>query len=174
MQPQISPEPAALQPSPFPPLAITRVFDASVERLFASFSTPDAIQAWWWPVDLHADRVDLDFREGGRYFINMKGGDWTGGMTGVFESIVPNRRLVMSDRFADGDGRPVSAKEAGLQGDWPETLFITLEFEAVQDRVSRLHLVQQGIPREMHEDCIRGWSESFDKLDRYLASTSTH
>lgn len=153
-------------------LEIRRGFQVPVARLFDAFTTTEALKAWWWPNGLHADRIDFDFREGGRYFIRMKGQvqgkDAGGGMTGDFEEIVPNKRIVMTDSFADEEGRAISAKEAGMPGQWPEQIFITFEFEAAGSKASRFRLTQQGIPNEMQQDCVQGWSESFDKLERYL------
>ena len=122
---------------------------------------------------LNADRIDLDFREGGMYFISMKGHvqgkDVSGGMTGQFEEIVENERIVMTDSFADDKGRAISAQEAGMPGQWPEQISITFEFDAAGKDASRFRLAQQGIPDEMQNDCAQGWSESFDKLETFLA-----
>jgi uncharacterized protein YndB with AHSA1/START domain len=153
-------------------LEIRRDFQVPVVRLFEAFGSAEALKAWWWPDGLHADRIDLQFREGGRYFISMKGQvqgkDVSGGMTGEFEEIVENKRIVMTDSFADERGRAISAQEAGMPGQWPEQISITFEFEAAGNAASRFRLAQQGIPDEMQKDCIQGWSESFDKLERYL------
>jgi len=158
-------------------LEIRREFQATKVDLFQAFASAEALKAWWWPDGLHADRIDLDFREGGRYFINMKGKvqgkDASGGMTGEFEEIVENERIVMSDHFADEKGRAISANEAGMPGRWPEQITITFEFERAGEAGSRFRLAQQGIPEEMQKDCVQGWSESFDKLERYLAARKT-
>ncbi len=153
-------------------LEIRRDFQVPVARLFEAFSSGAALKAWWWPNGLHADRIDFDFRENGRYFISMKGQvqgkDASGGMTGEFEEIVENERIVMTDSFADEKGRAISPQEAGMPGRWPEQINITFVFEAKGQSASRLRLAQQGIPDEMQKDCVKGWSESFDKLERYL------
>ena len=99
----------------------------------------------------------------------VQGKDARGGMTGKFDEIADNERIVMTDSFADDEGRAISAEEAGMPGQWPEQVFITFEFEAAGKEASRLRLAQQGIPDEMQRDCVQGWSESFDKLERYLA-----
>lgn len=143
-------------------LEIKRKFNFPVERLFEAFATSEAIKVWWWPTGLHADHVDYDFSEGGHYFINMKGFDkGGGGMVGEFKEIVKNKRIVMSDRFADANGKLVSAKEAKMEGVWP----------ANGENASQLKLSQQGVPNEMQKDCIQGWNQSFDKLQRYLEIT---
>ena len=154
-------------------LEMRREFQVPVARLFEAFASAEALKAWWWPNGLHADQVDFDFRVGGRYFISMKGQvqgrDASGGMTGEFQEIVENERIVMTDSFADENGRAISAQEAGLPGQWPEQISITFEFDTAGETASRFRLAQQGIPDEMQKDCVQGWSESFDKLERYLA-----
>jgi uncharacterized protein YndB with AHSA1/START domain len=150
-------------------LKVEHKYSVPVTRLFEAFKSAEALKAWWWPEGLHADRVDLEFREGGKYFINMKGFDQGGGgMTGSFEEIVENRRIVMSDQFADENGRPISAAEAKMPGEWPEIVYITLDFEPVGKSTSRVLLSQEGIPNEAQRDCIRGWKEMFNKLGAYL------
>jgi len=150
-------------------LEIDREFNVPIETLFNAFTTIEALKVWWWPKGLYADQIEMDFKEGGRYFINMKGFDrGGGGMTGEFQEIVQNSRIVMTDYFADENGLKITAEEAKMPGQWPETVYITLEFESLGPEKSRLHLAQEGIPKEMRKDCIKGWSESFDKLEEYL------
>lgn len=151
-------------------LVIDREFNVPVDRLFNAFTTSDSLKAWWWPRGFYSDRIDLDFRVGGKYFISMKGFDrGGGGMTGWFDQIVKNRRIVMSDQFADEDGKPISAHEARMPGNWPEMIYITFDFDSFHESTSSLKLIQQGIPTEAQEDCIRGWSEMFDKLEKYFS-----
>lgn len=64
-------------------LEIKRDFNNSVDELFKAFTTAEALKMWWWPKHIHADHIEIDFREGGKYFISMKGIDISdGGMTG--------------------------------------------------------------------------------------------
>ncbi len=154
------------------PIIIDRTFRVPVEKLFQAFTNAEALKAWWWPKELYADRIDYDFQEGGQYFINMKGAapQGGGGMTGEIEEIVPNERIVMSDQFADAKGNAISAKEAKMPGMWPEMIRITFEFSSKDENSSNLHLFQSGIPSEAHDQCVQGWTESFDKLESYLYS----
>jgi uncharacterized protein YndB with AHSA1/START domain len=150
-------------------LVVTRDFQVSVKDLFNAFTNSDAIKQWWWPNGLHTERVDFNFSEGGIYFIDMVGSpDASGGMTGRFEKIVDQKCIVMSDHFADRQGRAITAKEANMPGDWPETVYITFDFEDRGSQGSRVTLSQQGIPNELQRDCMQGWNEMFDKLERFL------
>jgi uncharacterized protein YndB with AHSA1/START domain len=156
-------------------LKIDREFNVPLNLLYQAFTSPEALKKWWWPKGLYSDHIDLDFREGGKYFINMKGFEQGGGgMTGQFEEIVKNVRIVMTDQFADEKGRAISAKEAKMTGTWPEVGYITFEFEAVDKNKSRFKLSQEGIPNEMQKECIDGWSQSFDKLQEYLEGRKSH
>lgn len=151
-------------------IQIERNFDVPVEILFSAFSSAEALKVWWWPEGMHASRVDLDFRQGGSYFIDMQGfEEGGGGMTGHFEEIIMNKRLVMTDSFSDNRGHAISAKEANMPGNWPEMIYITFEFKSLGKKASGLKLLQEGIPNELQKDCIQGWQESFDKLEKYLS-----
>jgi uncharacterized protein YndB with AHSA1/START domain len=151
-------------------LVIEREFNTSVDQLFDAFTTAEALKSWWWPEGLHADHVEIDFRVGGKYFISMKGFDSgdMGGMTGQYEEIAVNNRIVMTDQFANKNGQPISAKDAKMAGAWPEQIYITFDFEPIGEGRSRFTLSQQGIPNEAQKECVQGWSESFDKLEKYL------
>ena len=153
-------------------MEIEHKFNVPVDQLFDAFTTSEALKIWWWPKGLHSDHIEIDFRESGKYFINMKGFDRGGGMTGQFEEIVKNKRIVMTDQFADENGQPISAEEAGMPGAWPELIYITFDFDSVDKNTSCFKLSQEGIPNEVQKDCIQGWSESFDKLEKYLSARS--
>ncbi len=151
-------------------LEIKREFHVPLPQLFEAFTTPEVLKIWWWPKGLYSDHIELDFREGGHFFINMKGFDaGGGGMTGQIEEIIKNQRIVMWDQFADENGHAISAQEAKMPGAWPEFVYITFDFESIDENRSLLTLSQQGIPNEAQKDCIQGWSEMFDKLERYLS-----
>ncbi|MBC7539651.1 MAG: SRPBCC domain-containing protein [Bacteriovorax sp.] len=156
-------------------IVIDRKFYVPVEELFQAFSTPEALKEWWWPKKLYSDHIDLDFRETGEYFINMKGFDHGGGgMTGQFLEIVINERIVMQDQFADARGKAITAKQAKMPGEWPEMCYITFDFFSEDKNTSSLKLSQQGVPNEAQKDCIKGWTSMFDKLEKFLKKDLVH
>ncbi len=153
-------------------IVIQRKYDVPVNKLFKAFSSSEALKSWWWPNAYYTDRVDLQFSVGGTYYINMRGTETNTGMTGQFEEIVHNERIVMTDHFADETGNPITAQEAKMPGNWPETVYITFDFTAIDARTSMVKLTQEGIPTDQQSDCYQGWSEMFDKLHTYLAPKS--
>jgi hypothetical protein len=36
------------------------------------------------------------------------------------------------------------------------------------DGATKLKLTHEGVPEEMHDDCVNGWNESLDKLDKNI------
>ena len=73
-----------------------------------------------------------------------------------------------TDRFSDEKGNIKPASEFGMPGNWPKELLITFELEEA-DGATKLKLEHEGIPVEMREECIKGWDESFDKLQRNIS-----
>ena len=152
-------------------LKIERKFNVPVEQLFAAFKTSEELKTWWWPQNIHSEHLELDFRKDGKYFISMTGtnGEF-GGMTGEFEEIMENKRIVMTDQFADKEGHPITAAEAKMPGNWADVAYITFDFDSVDKNSSILKLSQEGIPNEVQKDCKQGWSEMFDKLATHLGA----
>lgn len=63
----------------------------------------------------------------------------------------------------------MSPKDAGMPGeDWPDTMRYTVEFKKIGDNESEIHIVHEGIPKSMHDDCVSGWSSSIDKLQNVV------
>jgi len=57
---------------------ITRIFEATRERVFRAWTDPDEVAAWYGPADFDAprERINIDLRVGGRWELTMvrKGG----------------------------------------------------------------------------------------------------
>lgn len=77
-----------------------------VDRVFQAWSTAKRLGAWFAPMAAQPPRVEMDFREGGSFRIEMDLGP--GGVhvtTGTFVRIVPNSRIQMTwrcDAWSDG------------------------------------------------------------------------
>ena len=110
----------------------------------------------------------MEAKVGGKYLNCMRGPDgkeyWS---TGVVKELIPERKLVVTDSFSDDKGNIKPASEYGMPGNWPKELLITVYLEEA-DGATKMKLKHQGIPNEMREDCIKGWNESFDKLEENI------
>ena len=43
---------------------------------------------------------------------------------------------------------------------------VQFNFEEADDGTTKMKLRHEGIPDEMRDNCIKGWNESFDKLEK--------
>ncbi len=153
-----------------PRLVITRTFDAPIARVWKAWTDPAMLAKWWGPKGFTAPVVTMDFRVGGKYHFCMRSADgqdfWS---TGTYKEIVPLRKIVCSDSFADADGNVVPASYYGMKEDIPEELLITVEFTEENGKTT-MTLTHLGLPLgEMSEMASTGWSEFFDKLVEALS-----
>jgi len=147
-------------------IVIHRVFDLPITKVWKAFTEPEQFKKWWGPNGFTCPSSKMDARVGGKYLNCMRGPDgkeyWS---TGVVKEFVPEKKLVITDSFSDEDGNITSASELGMPGDWPRELLITINLEEA-DSATKLRLIHKGIPDEMREECIKGWNESLDKLEK--------
>ena len=155
-------------------LVITRVFDAPRELVWKAWTDPERVMRWWGPKNFTSPVSKIDLRVGGAYLNCMRGAGPDGVVrdfwsTGVYREIVPFKRIVCTDSFADEKGNVVPASHYGMEGDWPLELLVTVTFEETGGRTT-MTLLHEGMPAgQMRELAVAGWNESFDKLAEYLA-----
>jgi uncharacterized protein YndB with AHSA1/START domain len=155
-------------------LVITRVFDAPRELVWKAWTDPERVMRWSGPKNFTAPVSKIDLRVGGTYLNCMRGAGPDGVVrdfwsTGVYREIVPQKRLVCTDSFADEKGNVVPASHYGMEGYWPLELLITVTFEETGGK-TKMTLLHEGMPAgQMRELAEVGWNESFDKLAEYLA-----
>ena len=140
-------------------LTISRTFPVTPQRLFEAWTDPEQACRWMGPknVDCRIDR--WEFHEGGDYEIVMlsdEGNEFPA--HGVFETIDPPRRLVMTWTWQHDDP---------MQG--IETL-IELAFNTIDSNATELVLTHSRLPSEnavtRHSG---GWESALDCLAEHLA-----
>jgi uncharacterized protein YndB with AHSA1/START domain len=150
-------------------LVITRIFDAPRELVWKAWIDPERVKRWWGPKGFTAPVCKIDLRVGGKYLYCMRSPEgkdyWS---TGVYREIVPLKRIVYTDSFADEKGNVVPASYYGMSGEWPLELLVTVTFEEHEGK-TKLTLQHVGIPAgENSKLAQQGWNESFDKLAESL------
>ena len=148
-------------------VVITRIFDAPLEKVWKAWTEPEQMKKWWGPQHFTAPTIEIDFREGGKYLYAMHGPAGTPfdkdmWSTGVYKEIVPMKKIVTTDNFADADGNVVPASYYGMPGDVPTEYQVTVTFEEV-DGKTKMILKHVGM-LEGADDMTAGWNQSFDKL----------
>jgi uncharacterized protein YndB with AHSA1/START domain len=153
-------------------LVIERVFEAPVELVWKAWTEPEQVKKWWGPRGFTCPTAEIDFRVGGKSLNAMQSPDFNDGKpiwsTGVYKEIVPFKRIVTTDSFADEHGNVVSSTEYGME-DLPAEMMITVTFEDLGGR-TKLTLRHEGLTREHKEGANGGWNESLDKLAELLAA----
>ncbi len=93
---------------------VKRLFDAPIERVWATYTDPTLIPQWWGQGTI-VDRFDL--REGGSWrFVTNPGTEREGAVSGDFLEVVPPTRLVQT---------------FGMEGPYGKPFTQTIEFERV-------------------------------------------
>ncbi|HEU4861372.1 MAG TPA: SRPBCC domain-containing protein [Chitinophagaceae bacterium] len=146
-------------------IVINRVFNLPISKVWQAWTDAGEFKKWWGPKDFTCPSSKMEAKVGGKYLSCMRGPDgkeyWS---TGVVKEFVPERKLVVTDSFSDEKGNIISGSEYGLPGNWPKELLISVYLEEA-DGATKMKLRHEGIPDEMREECIKGWNESFDKLE---------
>lgn len=85
-------------------LTLERVLDASPDKAFRAWTTPELLKQWFAPKPYTTPHADLDVRAGGLSLITMQSPDGEDlPNNGLYLEVVPGRKLVFTDAF-DGAG----------------------------------------------------------------------
>lgn len=149
-------------------IVLTRIFDASREQVWKTWTEPELQKLWWGPRSFTAPIMKNDLRIGGKYLFAMQDADgkmcWS---TGIYKDIRYLEKIVATDSFADEMGNIVPPESYGMSG-LPEVLEITVNLEDAGDK-TRLTISHKEFPEgEMCDMCVRGWNESLDKFEDVL------
>jgi uncharacterized protein YndB with AHSA1/START domain len=148
-------------------IVITRVFDAPRELVFKAWTEPNHVEQWWGPKGFTTRVTKLDLRPGGQSRYVMIGPDGTEYPSeGVFQEIVPPKRIVTTDDFGEGI-------EQVLDADLPQGMIVTVLFEDLvgKTRLTIQIMHESADDRRKHEEMgvVAGWNSSLDCLEEYLA-----
>ncbi|MGH8618212.1 MAG: SRPBCC family protein [Burkholderiales bacterium] len=129
-----------------------RVLRAPPERIYRAFLDADAMSKWLPPHGFTGKVHHLDAKVGGTYkmsFTNFSSGH-SHSFGGKYVELVPNERIVHTDRFDDPN----------LPGEMRTTIVLKKVLVGTE-----LNVVQEGIPEVIPtEACTLGWQESLTLL----------
>jgi uncharacterized protein YndB with AHSA1/START domain len=145
-------------------IVMTRVFDAPRNLVYEAFTKPDLVKRWLgvfggWSLPV----CEIDLRVGGRYrFVWRKPGTEMG-MSGVYKEIVPNERIVNTEKFDDPwyEGEAIGTVTFVERGG-KTTLTQTVLYSSKQTR--------DGVLKSPMES---GVAQSYDKLAEILSTISS-
>lgn len=132
------------------------VLRTSPEKLYRAFLAPDAMAKWLPPYGYTCKVHSMDAKVGGGYkmsFANFGSGK-SHSFGGTYVELVPNERIVYTDKFDDPN----------LPGEMRTT--ITLKKVSCG---TELNVVQEGVPDMIPaEACYLGWQESLAQLAKLV------
>lgn len=136
-------------------LVVRRTIRASAERIFAAWTQPEQLCAWWGPRPVTCASAEVDLRIGGRYrIVNALADGTTLPIEGVFESIEPPFRLVYTWRLG-----PEPA----------ESSRVTVRFEPRGDATEVIVVHEQISSVAVRDSHEHGWRGCLDGLERHCA-----
>jgi uncharacterized protein YndB with AHSA1/START domain len=140
-----------------PVLKMSRMIPAPPERVFAAWTSPEEIKAWFGPDQCRVLEARVDLRVGGEYYFALAT-DRFGKITlsGQYREITPPSKLIYTWRW---EGNAELAGESSL---------VRVEFIPA-GASTEIRLTHEQLPSiESRDDHGHGWSGSFDKLEKYL------
>ena len=133
-----------------------RVLRAPAERIYKAFLNPEAMAKWLPPNGFTGKVHHMDAKVGGTFkmsFTNFSSGKGHS-FGGTYLELVPNERLVYTDKFDDPN----------LPGEMITTISLREIFCGTE-----LNITQEGIPAAIPpEACYLGWQESLILLAKLV------
>lgn len=154
-------------------LTLSRIVNASRDKVFKAWTEPSQIMRWWGPKGFTCPSCKVDLRVGGTFLYCMRspeGKDFWG--KGIYREITPGQKLVYVDSFADEKGNQVSPKTHGLSAEWPAESLVTVTFTDEGNK-TKLTLQHTDVPDNAEGDmCKKGWGEMLDRLVENFSKSS--
>lgn len=151
-------------PEPDRDLVLTRIIDASREKLFRAWTEPALIVQWFTPRPWTVARAETDVRPGGASLIVMRspeGHEFPN--RGVYLEVVRNERLVSTDAYT-----------CAWEPSEKPFMTLILNFEDVGGKTRYTALVRHwtAADREEHEKMgfHEGWGKATDQLAELVAT----
>lgn len=139
-------------------LVITRLINASPEKVYAAWTTPELIVRWFAPKPWTTARAELDVRAGGSSLVVMRSPEGEEmPCPGVYLEVVPGKKIVSTDAYL----RAWEPSEKPFM-----TLILTFEPEDGQTRYTARVRHWTVADREQHEKMgfHEGWGQCTEQL----------
>lgn len=139
-------------------LVLTRLIDASPEKLFRCWTDPELMKQWFCPKPWSIAKVETDLRPGGSSLVVMRspeGEEFPN--PGIYLEVVPNRKIVFTDAYTS----------AWVPSEKPfMTAIVTFEEEDGKTRYTAIARHWTVADREAHEKMgfHEGWGTCADQL----------
>ena len=142
-----------------PSLTLRRHYPVAAEKVWRAWTDPQALKAWFGPEEIVSVPIaEVDLRVGGRFRVTMLAADGqTHDVSGVYQELVPNRKLVFSWAW-----RSTPERESR----------VTVRIEPDGNGCELVLMHEQffdEVARDGHE---HGWTGAMVKLEQWLAKAA--
>ncbi|MCA9622762.1 MAG: SRPBCC domain-containing protein [Myxococcales bacterium] len=151
------------------PVTIERVYPATIEELWALWTTKEGFEAWWGPVGFRVEVHELRAEVGGPLIYDMiaaapeqiaamqaMGQPISHGTRGIFAEVVPQERLVLRHVIDF------------LPGVAPYDNDIEVTFHQEGDRARMVVTIQPHFSAEFTKMAVAGFESQLEKLPEVL------
>lgn len=135
-------------------LRLKRFIKAPPEKIYKAFTDPDVYAAWLPPHGFVGKVHAMDARVGGKYRMSFYTANktWENSFGGTYLELVPNKRIVHTDKFETDD--------PSMQSEMKVTITLT-----PQEGGTLVEILHEGIPNTPGTNgAPYGWAQSLDKL----------
>ena len=143
-------------------LVMTRVFDAPRNLVYDAFTKPELVRRWLLGPDGWSMPVcEIDLKVGGAYrYVWRRDSDGSEmGMGGVYREIVPNQKIVSTEKF----------DQAWYPGEAVGTLVLTEQSGKTMLTQTVLYQSREARDGVLKSGMESGVSRSYDRLEEQLA-----
>ncbi|MEJ1164425.1 SRPBCC domain-containing protein [Variovorax sp. CCNWLW186] len=142
-----------------PSLTLRRHYPVAAEKVWRAWTDPQALKAWFGPEEIvSVPLAEVDLRVGGCFRVTMLAADGeTHDVSGVYQELVPNRKLVFSWAW-----RSTPERESR----------VTVRIEPDGNGCELVLMHEQffdEVARDGHE---HGWTGAMVKLEQWLAKAA--
>jgi uncharacterized protein YndB with AHSA1/START domain len=152
-------------------VTLERFFDATVEEVWALWTTADGVEAWWGPDGFDVSVRTLDLRRGGAmaYVMTATAPDQVDFMKKAGMTLATEARLT----FTEVDPpRRLSYNHLAdfISGVEPYLVATRVELEGTGGRVRMVLTIEAMHDEQWTERAVKGWENQLDNLAKILAA----
>ena len=137
-------------------VVINKQINGSVEKVYQAWTDPQLLKQWFGPdPSMTVPDAQVDLNVGGDYLIHMRAPESESDhiVSGTYEEIVPDRKLVFNWKWQDG----------------VERTQVTVDFHAQGENKTLLTLTHRGFSQQEYADKHnQGWTGCLSCLSGYF------
>jgi len=143
-----------------PSLTLRRHYPVAAEKIWRAWTDPQALKAWFGPEEIvSVPLAEVDLRVGGRFRVTMLAADGeTHDVSGVYQELVPNRKLVFSWAW-----RSTPERES----------LVTVRIEPDGNGCELVLMHEQFFDEAARDGHSHGWTGAMVKLEQWLVQPAT-